>query len=90
MPERKHTSLDHDPYADAKVAYQSQLQTLIESGKVAVPSDSTDEADVDDYFDFLTYLYRESCAERGLCWPPPAARLEGSSTFIANEIDVGW
>jgi hypothetical protein len=61
-----------DPYKIAEVVYGTRIDQLQKSGKLRKPSEISEQDELDDHFDDLTQLYKETCLAMGLAWPPPA------------------
>lgn len=66
-----------DPYTIAEAAYGARIDQLQKSGALRKPSEITDQDELDNHFDDLTQLYKETCLDMGLAWPPPAKEVEG-------------
>jgi len=64
--------LEADPYEIALAVYELRVEQLTQAGELRRPSQITNEEDLDDHFDELSRLYRQTCLEMGLTWPPPA------------------
>jgi len=47
------------------------VDQLQQAGKLLKPTQITSEEEQDEHFAVLTNLYRETCLEMGLAWPPP-------------------
>jgi hypothetical protein len=64
--------LEADPYEIALVVYEFRVSQLTQAGELRRPSQITTEEELDNHFDELSRLYRQTCLEMGLAWPPPA------------------
>lgn len=60
-----------DPYTIAEAAYSARIDQLQKSGDLRKASEITNPYDLEDHFDDLTQLYKETCLAMGLTWPPP-------------------
>ena len=65
-------SFEADPYDIALRVYETQIEELTQAGELRRPSRITTEEELDDHFDDLSRLYRQTCQEMGLLWPPSA------------------
>lgn len=65
-----------DPYTIAEAAYGARINQLQKSGALRKPSEITDQDELDNHFDDLRQLYKETCLDMGLAWPPPAKEVE--------------
>jgi hypothetical protein len=61
-----------DPYDLAEARFVAEVERLQQAGELRRASQITDEEELDDHFDDLSRLYRQTCRELGLSWPPPA------------------
>jgi hypothetical protein len=59
------------PYQAAKALFTARVEHLQQAGQMLRPSEITSEEEQDDHFDQLARLYRQTCLEMGLAWPPP-------------------
>ena len=60
-----------DPYQTAEAAFAAKIAQLQQAGRLRKLTEIATEEDLDDHFDQLTALYRQTCLEMGLDWPPP-------------------
>ena len=60
-----------DPYDLAEQAFATKVAQLQQAGRLLTPPQITDEEALEAHFDALRVLYRETCSEMGLSWPPP-------------------
>jgi hypothetical protein len=60
-----------DPYKAVLTIYQARVEQLEQQGLVRRPSEIVDEWELEDHWDDLRRLYRQTCLEMGLTWPPP-------------------
>jgi hypothetical protein len=60
-----------NPYEIALVIYGVRVDELRLEGLLPRPSDIATKAELDDHFAELSRLYRQTCLELGLVWPPP-------------------
>ncbi len=60
-----------DPYEKAETVFKARVEQLQRIGLIRRASEITDEGELDDHFDDLSRLYRKTCLELGLRWPPP-------------------
>ena len=60
-----------DPYEIALAVYELRVAQLTQAGELRRPSQIITEEELDDHFDELSRLYRQTCLEMGLAWPPP-------------------
>ena len=67
-----------DPYTIAEVVYGTRIDQLQKSGELRRPSEIADQEELDDHFDDLRQLYKETCLEMGLAWPPPYKKVENA------------
>ena len=51
-------------------AAQNKVEELKRQGLIARVEDITDEDELDDHFDDLARVYKQTFLERGLDWPP--------------------
>lgn len=70
MQERR--GFEADPYEIALAVYEFRMEQLTQAGFLRKPSEITSEEELDDHFDELSRLYRQTCLAMGLAWPPPA------------------
>jgi hypothetical protein len=61
-----------DPYDLAEARFAAEVERLQQVGELRRASQITDEEELEDHFDDLSRLYRQTCREMGLSWPPPA------------------
>jgi hypothetical protein len=76
-PEDLSTPSPPDPYQAAKTLFMARVERLQQAGQMLRPSEITSEEEQDDHFDQLARLYRQTCLEMGLAWPPPVLDDEG-------------
>ena len=60
-----------DPYVIAEAAYGARIDQLQQSGELRKPSEITNSYDLENHFDDLRHLYKETCLAMGLAWPLP-------------------
>jgi hypothetical protein len=63
---------DQDPYDLAEAHFVAEVERLQQAGELRRASQITTEEELDDHFDDLSRLYRQTCRQMGLAWPPPA------------------
>ena len=61
-----------DPYDLAEAIFAAEVERLQQAGELRRASQIRNEEELDDHFDDLSRLYRQTCQELGLLWPPPA------------------
>jgi len=59
-----------NPYSNAEEIFNARVEVLKQSGEMRRLSEITDDWDLDDHFDQLSRVYRKTCIELGLPWPP--------------------
>jgi hypothetical protein len=64
-------SSEIDPYEAALAIYQTRVEELQQQGLLRRPSEIVDEWELEDHWDDLRRLYRQTCLEMDLAWPPP-------------------
>ena len=60
-----------DPYDLAEARFVAEVERLQQAGELRRPLQITTEEELDDHFDDLSRLYRQTCRQMGLTWPPP-------------------
>ena len=50
---------------------QNKVEELKREGIIARVEEITDEEELDDHFDDLARVYKQTFLERGISWPPP-------------------
>jgi hypothetical protein len=70
-------SSEIDPYVAALTIYQAKVEELQQQGLLGRPSKFVHEWELEDHWDDLRRLYRQTCLELGLAWPPPL-HLDGN------------
>lgn len=63
--------VDLTPYQVAEGIYNARVDYLKEMGELRQASDIASEEELDDHFDGLRRVYRQTCLSLGLPWPPP-------------------
>jgi hypothetical protein len=64
-------SSEIDPYEAALAIYQARVEQLQQQGLVRRLSEIVDEWELENHWDDLRRLYRQTCLEMGLACPPP-------------------
>jgi hypothetical protein len=65
-----------DPYKIAEVVYGTRIDQLQQSGGLRKPPEIADQDELDNHFDDLRQLYKETCLDMGLAWPIPPREVE--------------